>query len=104
VVAVFDMDSMARIDEMRALAGAAVHFTYTGGPASTLPTRDEAAAFVADYLRARGRPLDAQERARLDAAAVYAMAYTARCEHAGTPGGGPMCAALRTAPDSFFSA
>jgi len=104
VVAVFDMDSVARVDEMRVLASAAVHFTYTGAPGTTLPTRDEASEFVGDYLRARGRPLDAAERARLDAAAIYAMAYTARCEHAIAAGGGAMCAALRTVPDTFFSA
>jgi hypothetical protein len=99
VVAVFDMDSVARVDEMRALAGAAVDFTYTGEPGATLPTRHEASEFVADYLRARGHPLDAAERARLDAAAIYAMAYTARCEHA--LGGGAMCMALRSAPDAY---
>ncbi len=102
-VAVFDMDSIARADEMRVLASAAVHYTYTGGPGSTLPSAAEAAGFVADYLRARGRPLDPAEHTRLDAAAIYAMAYTARCEHALTPGGGTMCATLRTAPDRFFS-
>jgi hypothetical protein len=30
IAAVYDMDSVARIDEMRCLASAAVHFTYTG--------------------------------------------------------------------------
>jgi hypothetical protein len=103
VVAVFDADSMARVDEMRALAGAAVHFTYTGEPGSTLPTRAEASAFVADYLRARGRPLDAAERARLDAAAIHAIAYTARCEHTRSDGARAMAAVLRAAPDAFFT-
>ncbi len=101
VVAVFDMDSVVRADEMRVLAGAAVHFTYTGEPGSRLPTRDEARALVADYLRARGRLLDAAERARLDAAAIHAMAYTARCEH--SIGRREMCDALCGAPDAFLS-
>jgi aminoglycoside phosphotransferase (APT) family kinase protein len=83
ITALYDMDSVAVTDEMRMLAGTAVHFTYTGGEDGwAWPTRDQARAFVADYERARGRPLDRSERRRLDAAAIYALAYTARCEHA----------------------
>jgi hypothetical protein len=101
IVAAFDMDSVAHIDEMRCLASTAVHFSYLGDPPWRLPTREEAIAFVDDYVRARGRALDAVERARLDASVIWAIAYTARCELAlGTPG--TMCAALRDAPRTYF--
>jgi hypothetical protein len=98
VAAIYDMDSACVVDEARVVASMAVHFTYAGDPPWTWPTRDEACAFVAAYEAARGTPLD---RERLSAAAIYAMAYTARCEH-GHSGAGPMCEALRAAPDRYF--
>lgn len=90
VAAVYDLDSVAWIDEHRCVASAAVHFTYTGGPGSRWPTHDEALAFIADYEARRRRALD---RRRLDAAMIYAMAYTARCE-LGAEGLGEMGKAL----------
>jgi hypothetical protein len=79
------MDSIALVDEMRGLASAAVHYTYTGTSREATTSREEARAFVADYETARGEMLTNVERRRLDAAAIYAMAYTARCEHSGDP-------------------
>jgi hypothetical protein len=90
LAAVYDMDSVAWIDEHRCVASAAIHFTYTGEPGWRWPTRDEALAYVADYEAARGRALD---RRRLEAAMIYAMAYTSRCE-LGISGGGAMTQAL----------
>lgn len=104
VVAVYDMDSVARVDEMRCLARTAVSFTYRGDDPWRWPSRDESIAFVADYVAARGRPLSDDERRRLDAYAIYAMAYTARCEH-GARDGAPLTAmteALARAPDAYF--
>jgi hypothetical protein len=103
VVAVYDMDSVALTDEPRTLAAIAVSFSYTSEPGGwRWPSRDEACAFVADYERARGVPFTPRERARLDAAAIYALGYTARCERGGDPGGddppGSMRALLRSAP------
>jgi hypothetical protein len=96
------MDSLALEEEMRGLASTAVHHTYAGVEGETRTTRDEARGFVADYEAARGQPLTGAERARLNAAAVYALAYTARCEHSGDPSGarveGSMRAHLRAAP------
>jgi hypothetical protein len=108
VVAVYDMDSLALADEVALLAGIAVHHSYTGEPGGSWPSREEAAAFVADYERARPRPFTPAERARLDAGAIYAMAYTARCEHSvRAPEDEPptsMRARLRRAPPrGFFS-
>jgi len=91
VTAAYDMDSIAWIDELRCLGSVAVHFTYTGGDASILPTTDEARAFIADYECARGLVFTARDHTRIDAAMIYAMAYTARCEGANP---GAMSAAL----------
>ena len=56
ITAIYDMDSIALVDEMRLLAGMAVHFTYTGADDGwDWPTREEGRALVADYERARGR-------------------------------------------------
>lgn len=85
VCAIYDMDSIALVDEMRGLASAAVHYTYTGTSGEATTSREEARAFVVDYETARGEMLTNDERRRLDAAAIYAMAYTARCEHSGDP-------------------
>lgn len=91
VTAAYDMDSIAWIDELRCLGSVAVHFTYTGDESSTLPAADEARAFIADYEFARGVVFTARDHARIDAAMIYAMAYTARCEGANP---GAMSAAL----------
>lgn len=106
VAAIYDMDSVCLIDEPRCLASMAIHYTYTGDSA-IWPSREQAAAFVAAYEVARGRPFTAAERARLDAGAIYALAYTARCEHGFVgqrePGDtGAMCPALAAAPDAYF--
>lgn len=101
LAALYDMDSTCLIDEPRCLASMAIHYTYTG-ESWTWPSREEACAFVAAYEAARGRPFTAAERARLNAGAIYAFAYTARCEHGHTAGPGQMCEALATAPDAYF--
>jgi Ser/Thr protein kinase RdoA (MazF antagonist) len=106
VAAIFDVDSVALADEPRIVASAAVHYTYTGESPWTWPSRDQARAFVAAYEAARGTPFDRAERARLDAAAIYALAYTARCQHGyvgGSDGKSAMCEALAAAPDRYFS-
>jgi Phosphotransferase enzyme family len=84
LTAVHDWDSLALVAEP-ALVGAVAHafpanwaLAEPPGP----PTKEAALAFVADYEAAReGGPFTAAERARARAALVYAMAYTARCEH-----------------------
>jgi hypothetical protein len=84
VSAVYDWDSLA-IQREPVLAGGVAHlFTsdFGAGPGWVQrPTLAEALAFVADYEAARGAPFDDDERAVARAALVYAMAYTARCEH-----------------------
>jgi hypothetical protein len=105
IAAIYDVDSVALADEVRIVASAAVHYTYTSVAPWTWPSREQACAFVAAYEAARGTPFDRAERARLDAAAIYALAYTARCQHGyvGEPAGpSAMCAALEAAPDAYF--
>jgi hypothetical protein len=105
IAAIYDVDSVCLADELRVVASVAVHYTYIGDGAWTWPSRAQACAFVAAYEAARGTPFDRAERARLDAAAIYAIAYTARCQHGYVgPSDGPsaMCAALRAAPDAYF--
>lgn len=102
VTAIFDMDSVCLIDEVRCLASAAVHFTYVGDGPWAWPTRDQARAFVADYEAVRGRPFTIDERARLDAGAIYSIAYTAKCEHGGDGSRRAACEALAAAPDAYF--
>jgi len=107
ICAIYDMDSVALVDEMRGLASTAVHHTYTGAERQqSVTSREQARAFVADYEVARARALTSFERERLNAAAIYAMAYTARCEHSRDPAGlqmeGSMRAALREAPSTGY--
>jgi hypothetical protein len=90
-VVVYDWESLRVGDEMFLLGTAAVHFTFNHYVRNIArddrPSREESLAFVRDYARARGRPLTDEQRERLSAGAAYALAYTARCEHARDPAG-----------------
>jgi hypothetical protein len=83
VVAVYDWDSLRVLSEPRLLGSAAHYFTsdFRVEGRVQLPSLDEAIAFVDDYAAARGVAFDEQELREVKAALVYAMAYTARCEH-----------------------
>jgi hypothetical protein len=83
VVAIFDWDSVVLSPEP-ALVGHAAHaFTADWGSQEidALPTLDESRAFVADYEAVRGSAFTVSERESIDAAHLYALAYSARCEH-----------------------
>jgi hypothetical protein len=80
VVAVFDWDSLGARPEAE-LVGEAAHYfpsDFRVSERKHLPSLDEALAFVDEYECARGIRLD---RDVVQGALVYAMAYTARCEH-----------------------
>lgn len=83
--AVHDWDSLA-VQREPVLAGGVAHLFVADWSAEEghvqFPTLDEALGFLADYEAGRGAPFTAEERAVARAALVYAMAYTARCEHA----------------------
>jgi hypothetical protein len=81
--AVYDWDSLA-VDREPVIVGSAAHaFTanWAADDGPHVPTRAEALAFVGDYEAARGRAFTPAEARVARAALVYAMAYTARCEH-----------------------
>ena len=81
ITVVYDWDSLFRDYESVALGAAAATHTAAIHARVLRPTVEDALAFAADYEGARGG-LDANMRRAGLAAAVYAVAYTARCEHA----------------------
>ena len=87
VSAVYDWDSL-RLDKEAVFVGiAASNFaaTWHARPPNP-PTPEEAMLFVTDYEAARAKPFSEGECGAIFAAAVYAAAYIARCEHAVDPG------------------
>lgn len=83
VTAIYDWDSLAVDLEPVIVGQAARGFTFTWNlPVRLAPSLEESRAFVAEYETARGAPFTPAERETAGAAAVYALAYTARCEHA----------------------
>jgi hypothetical protein len=85
---VYDWDSLVLERELILVGIAAATFTATWYlPVRVAPTMDEARHFVSDYEAARGAAFSVEDRQQIDAAATYALAYSARCEHALDPTG-----------------
>jgi hypothetical protein len=83
VVAVYDWDSVARVRESTALGQAAVTWSVTSEPGgSRFPSAAGVAAFLEDYETAAGSALSNAQVRAAGAAAVWNLAYIARCEHA----------------------
>lgn len=83
LLAVYDWDSMALVEESTAVGQAAMTWRVTSEPGGTdFPTSDEVFSYVAAYEDAAGRHFSAGERRAASAAAAYLLAYTSRCEHA----------------------
>jgi hypothetical protein len=83
---IYDWDSLSLEKEPIIVGHAAGFFTYTehfGG--SRGPTDEEASSFVAEYEAARGLPFSTAERATMQAAKLYGLAYGARLEHSLNP-------------------
>ena len=82
VTVIYDWDSLA-VDLEPVLVGeAACGFTFTWNlPVPLAPSLEESRAFVAEYEEARGAAFTPAERETAGAAAAYALAYIARCEH-----------------------
>jgi hypothetical protein len=95
---IYDWDSL-RLDKETNLVGhTATHFPYTeyfDVPRRASP--QEARLFVEEYEIARAKPFSERERIAVSAAAVYGLAYTARCEHAIDPGGKNLRGSFREA-------
>lgn len=83
VAVVYDWDSL-RPDKEAVIVGiAASNFTSTWhSEEPNPPSPIETQRFVEDYERARGAPFSEGERRAIAGAAIYAVAYIARCEHA----------------------
>ncbi len=82
LLAVYDWDSMALVEESTAVGQAAMTWRVTADPGGTeFPTSDEVFSYIAAYEDAAGRRFSAGERRAAWAAAAYLLAYTSRCEH-----------------------
>lgn len=80
---IYDWDSLILEKEPVIIGHASAYFTYTEFFGELrLPTDEEARAFVSEYEAARGRPFTYEEHQTLNAAKIYSLAYSARCEHA----------------------
>ncbi len=83
VLAVYDWDSTALVEESTAVGQAAVTWRVTAEPGGAdYPAADEVADFVRGYEEAAGRALSERQWRATGAAAAYTLAYAARCEHA----------------------
>jgi hypothetical protein len=83
LVAVYDWDSLVLIAESEAVGLAAATWSKTGEPGDGTPSAEDIERYVAAYDEVSALTPAQQRSAR--AAAVWAMAYTARCEHAIDP-------------------
>ncbi len=83
LVAVYDWDSVSLASEATTAGQAAATWRSTGDTADThAPGADEIEQFILSFAGALGRPFSPLEMSVARAAAVWVMAYTARCEHA----------------------
>ncbi|HET9731303.1 MAG TPA: hypothetical protein VFP54_01400 [Acidimicrobiales bacterium] len=88
VVAAFDWDSLSLVAETTAVGNAAATWSAGEHAVETAPSAAEVAAYTRAYQAARGRAFTAGEWDAVGAAALWVLAYTARCEHSLAPGGG----------------
>jgi Ser/Thr protein kinase RdoA (MazF antagonist) len=83
LVAVYDWDSVGVASEATAAGQAATTWRSTGDTGTPpAPDAGEIERFIEGFARARGVPFSGLEWETARAAAVWVMAYTARCEHA----------------------
>lgn len=79
----YDWDSLTEAPESVAVGQAAATWRSTGEASDPLaPDAEEVHAYVSAYEIASGRVLSQKQRAAALAAALWVLAYTARCEHA----------------------
>lgn len=87
LVCAFDWESLQVGPEPMALGIAAATWRALGKEGEPLaPPSSEVRKYVEEYERARGQRFSVEARRSAHAAAVYCLAYTARCEHALRPG------------------
>jgi hypothetical protein len=85
LLAVYDADSLAVVPEHHAVGQAAATWRNDGVSPNTPPEPAELDRYLDAYGRARGLRLTDEERRGAVAAAVWNLAYIARCEHAIDP-------------------
>lgn len=84
---VYDWESLQIVPEATAAGIAAATWRYVGTRDEPVaPTPTEIQQYVDQYEDHREMPFTPTARRGAHAAAVYALAYTARCEHAVSPG------------------
>jgi hypothetical protein len=83
LLAVYDWDSVALVEETTAVGQAAMTWRVTAEPGGTeFPPSDEVLRYIGAYEDAVQRRFSRGERHAARAAAAYVLAYTSRCEHA----------------------
>jgi hypothetical protein len=83
VCAVYDWDSLSLASEAVVAGQSAATWRSTGSTADVLaPGSAEIERYLAAFGAARGTPLSVSELSTARSAAVWVMAYSARCEHA----------------------
>ncbi len=81
LLAVYDWDSVALVEESTAVGQAAITWRVTAEPGGTsYPSVDEVVRYVAAFEDAAGHRLSSSQWRAAGAAATYLLAYTARCE------------------------
>lgn len=101
LVGVYDWESLQDGPESTAVGVAAATWRALGEANEPIaPSAREIALYIDLYERARSAPFSEDQRRSARAAAVYALAYTARCEHALDPGSRTGRAAARLTQDN----
>lgn len=86
VLAAYDWDSLVLGPETAAVGAAAATWSALAEPGDPVaPSPEEVVEYVRDYEAARGAPFSGTERRATGGAALWVLAYTARCEHALPP-------------------
>jgi Phosphotransferase enzyme family len=106
VTAAFDWDSLI-VDSEAMIAGLAAGQCTSGSTAWEGPTPEEVAAFITDYAAQRGVPFSALEQRTALGAALWQLAYNARCQLSwfgpvSPPEAGSMLAALANHRDRYL--
>ena len=87
LLAVFDFESLHYASESMSVGAAAATSRALGEEGEPdAPSADEITRFVAAYEVARGEAFTPSQRNSARAAALFVLAYTARCEHSLEPG------------------
>jgi hypothetical protein len=88
LVAAYDWDSLSLVPETIAVGQAAATWCVTAEPGGTeFPSAASMAGFVRDYEAERGVLFTATEWRAVSGAALWVVAYTARCEYSADAAG-----------------